>query len=44
MTPSGRFKTFVSCDVEVFRGTDFRSRNVGFALVIDRGSESERDA
>lgn len=44
MGHSGNFKVFVADDQLVCRGSDFRQKNVGFALLVDQGVPSERDA
>ena len=41
---SGSFKIFVADDHLVCRGTDFRSKNSGFAILADAGVASDRDA
>ena len=38
-----RYTTYIVSDEALTRGTDWRSPDVGMALVLDRGFESERD-
>ena len=38
-----RYTTFIISDEALTRGSDWRSPDVGMALVLDRGFESQRD-